>query len=780
MKTKIIILSILSIFLAFIMTGCYDSSKEKEATVVFNFGGGNQDNYSASSLTSWPPKDIELHSLRYEINFLSFSDTKLSFDASGSGPFTYTISPGDYIIEVIAYTSDGECAYSSKGITLSPGQNYVPITMQRSGKYEAYINITPPEASITKGGNQTFLVSPSHGLSIGDTFTDSYIWSVEGKTSGNTKFNPESTGSTANLVVGSDETASTLIVKAELASNRSRYVTATVAITEVIVIDAQTPIITTQPQDANCLVGSAIALTVAASITDGGTPSYQWYSNSTNSNSGGTEIPGETKTGYTPDTTTPGIYYYYVMVTNTNNSVNGNTTATVPSNFVTVEVELPPLSGTVIIKPNSNPDSLTGVYWEGQQMEADIGALSGTGTITCIWKRGTTEIATTNAPFYILTTADCHEEITVTVSRDDCSGTITSDPVKVYKSISTLTELDSVVRAKLNGNYVLTNTSPITISAVTWAPIGDGNTPFTGIFDGNGKTITFPSGSGFDPVFARNEGSGNDIYCAGLFGVIGSGGEVKNLSLTGDVSATFNDYWGECGVVAGENCGAIYNVSTSVNITGANSGGGLFIGSIAGVNNESGSNPGTIRNCYSTGAISGSGDSSNSVGAGGILGRHQAVVDEVKYCWAEGTVFADRGSPAMAAGIVASYGAPGIITNCVALHTNVVGDSYYSARILQGSNEGLSDNYANSAMVDSTLSGTTFTTDLGSNMSNGESVSIASTEITDGSWWTGNTGPKWTTVGTGAVWGGNNENMPWKWDSLNSRPILWFETTLNQ
>ena len=52
------------------------------------------------------------------------------------------------------------------------------------------------------------------------------------------------------------------------------------------------------------------------SITHNNNLSYQWYSNSTASNIGGTLITGETDNIYTPPaTSTPGKYYYYVVVT---------------------------------------------------------------------------------------------------------------------------------------------------------------------------------------------------------------------------------------------------------------------------------------------------------------------------------------------------------------------------------------------------------------------------------------------------------------------------------
>jgi len=90
-------------------------------------------------------------------------------------------------------------------------------------------------------------------------------------------------------------------------------------------VDAQTPNITVQPEDA-IYTGSSITLRVTASVTDGGTLSYQWYSNTAASNENGTLINGETSTNYRPVTTVDGTFFYYVAVTNKNGNVSGKRT----------------------------------------------------------------------------------------------------------------------------------------------------------------------------------------------------------------------------------------------------------------------------------------------------------------------------------------------------------------------------------------------------------------------------------------------------------------------
>ncbi|MFN6015414.1 MAG: SprB repeat-containing protein, partial [Flavobacteriales bacterium] len=82
------------------------------------------------------------------------------------------------------------------------------------------------------------------------------------------------------------------------------------------------PSITTQPQANStvCLNGTLTLSTIAAN----GTPSlnYQWYSNTTNSNTGGNPISGATSASYSVPTGTVGTYYYYCVVSAPGNGCN--------------------------------------------------------------------------------------------------------------------------------------------------------------------------------------------------------------------------------------------------------------------------------------------------------------------------------------------------------------------------------------------------------------------------------------------------------------------------
>ena len=63
-------------------------------------------------------------------------------------------------------------------------------------------------------------------------------------------------------------------------------------------------------------IGIPVTLDGTATAGDGGMLTYQWYRNTVDSNGGGTAIDGATEPVYTPDTTTVGSSFYYVVAVN--------------------------------------------------------------------------------------------------------------------------------------------------------------------------------------------------------------------------------------------------------------------------------------------------------------------------------------------------------------------------------------------------------------------------------------------------------------------------------
>jgi hypothetical protein len=147
-----------------------------------------------------------------------------------------------------------------------------------------------------------------------------------------------------------------------MAGEKIRTAVSSVAKVEKIagsVTHAEEPTINTHPQGDSYTVGTpATSLSVTATIADGGTLSYRWYRNTVASTSGGTSISGATGDTYTPPTTAAGTVYYYVIVTNTNDSVNGTQVRTATSNVAAIVVS-GNLTGSWIGNINGSPVTLT-------------------------------------------------------------------------------------------------------------------------------------------------------------------------------------------------------------------------------------------------------------------------------------------------------------------------------------------------------------------------------------------------------------------------------------
>jgi len=181
-------------------------------------------------------------------------------------------------------------------------------------------------------------------------------------------------------------------------------------------------------------------------------------------------------------------------------------------------------------------------------------------------------------------------------------------------------------------------------------PIGNVSNPFSGTFDGAGKsisnlTITYCPACGVLP--------------SGLFGVL-DGGVIKNVTLL-DVNINENDI---AGSLVGRNMGQIINCSAEGKLSGRNYAGGLVgynegqiidsrsevtVSGKKSVGGLAGYNIGTIRNSYATGPVTGEdetgglvgsnldralvatsyarGDVSGNENAGGLVGYNGAVVE---------------------------------------------------------------------------------------------------------------------------------------------------------
>ena len=215
-------------------------------------------------------------------------------------------------------------------------------------------------------------------------------------------------------------------------------------------------------------------------------------------------------------------------------------------------------------------------------------------------------------------------------------------------------------------------TAVIAVDANNSNGIFDG-TVFSGVFDGNGHTIS--------NLTIDTNSAGNDFL--GLFGEIGSGGKIKNLGLK-NVNITGGDNSVYLGGLAGWNASGsnISNCYSSGNISsGASS---THLGGLAG------DNDGTISDCYSTGAIN-SGD--NSTDLGGLVGLGGGTISN---SYSTSDVNSGNSSQYLGGLIARNWGGGATINNCYSAGTVKGGGSSQNLGGLIGFNNsgGVSNCYS--------------------------------------------------------------------------------------
>jgi hypothetical protein len=399
-----------------------------------------------------------------------------------------------------------------------------------------------------------------------------------------------------------------------------------------------------------------------------------------------------------------------------------------PGKPVTPDPGGPALTGTVTITASSQP-SLSGEYIMGQTLTAAVSNSNGMGVESFVWKANNVVIPNVTSSAYTIADSDRNKTITVQAWHSENSGSITSAPVKIHPGKPVSTPFDLIaIGIDLAENYILTSDITVTTSPVTTPITGN----FAGIFDGNGKTITFDNVS--DGLFAVNYGT------------------IKNLKLTGTINA--GDI-AVLGAVAGfNNNGTIQNISSSVVITRNDT-------SLINAGGIVGTNYGPIKNCYSTGNITVSASGGFSF-AGGIAGDNS---NEILYCWANGNINNTDGYPNRGAGGIVGQSYTNI-SNCIALNGSVIaGAAYYGIQVGRIWGDGLptaANNYGLDTMTNG--SSTPWTNNTPNGQDGGD---VSSAQAASQTWWTGTAG--WTINPAD----GGGEASPWVWGG--NRPKLWFE-----
>ncbi len=235
---------------------------------------------------------------------------------------------------------------------------------------------------------------------------------------------------------------------------------------------ATAPTITTQPSSLNLTYGytDGNTLTVAADSIDGHTLSYQWYSNTANSTTGGTAISDATSLSYTvPTGGSVGTTYYYCVVTatRTDNSEAASTTSSVATMTV----------GRADISPAVTMSNYT---YGGTVSTPSITGNTGNGTVTYYYNTTNSNSGGTAWSGVTATSLDAGTYyLYATVAETDNYNAATTDAVSFAVGAGTWTNTTASGTAMQGANGTVDLTSCLAAGGSFGSP-----TTSDGIIDG--------------------------------------------------------------------------------------------------------------------------------------------------------------------------------------------------------------------------------------------------------------------------------------------------------
>ena len=208
------------------------------------------------------------------------------------------------------------------------------------------------------------------------------------------------------------------------------------------------------------------------------------------------------------------------------------------------------------------------------------------------------------------------------------------------------------IKNDLTGMYKLGN--DISLSE-DWTPIGDNSASFLGVFDGNNYKIT-----------GLNVPADKGGNYAGFFGIMGSSGIIKDLSIEiredGKVEAADSESSYAGGLVA-KTSGSIINCNVSGDVVGKN-----YVGGLTGIVER-----GSVNNSFSKGSVIATGSY-----VGGLIG----IVDRgsVNNSFSKGSVIA---TGSYVGGLIGLYCSDNNIANCYSESSVSAGSSMVGGLIGQ-------------------------------------------------------------------------------------------------
>ncbi|MGI6665645.1 MAG: putative Ig domain-containing protein [Christensenellaceae bacterium] len=396
---------------------------------------------------------------------------------------------------------DGEAIDGAVGATYTPSiaaageiEYTVEVTNTNAGAITPTASITSDPITITvttfaimSDDTERFLWGTSGSFGVETNATASVTYALDGEEPAGVSIHATSGILTVpgTLELGSYSFEITAAYNEETASQDFTIV--------VYLDNAEMPTIITDPESETYKENDEIiALTVAANVEDGGVLSYQWYSNTSNSTSDGTEIQGETATSYTPPSTI-GTNYYYVVVTNTNVAAEEQT-ATATSAVAAITVN-------ALDIPEITSNDSTQVYYEeaGSFTVAADGAgitFSLDGAPTGISIAADTGIITIAA-----TTAEGEHIFDIIAANEDGEDTQTFTLYVIRRAAET-----PVITVEPADAWYVVGESPVALSVSVETPSDGGSLSYQWYKDG------VPIGGATNSTYSPDTGMGETAY----------------------------------------------------------------------------------------------------------------------------------------------------------------------------------------------------------------------------------------------------------------------------
>lgn len=299
---------------------------------------------NASVALSWtaPTSDggaaISGYKVEYSSNSGSTWTSATNNTGSTSTSYTATgLTNGTaYIFRVSAINSAGTGTASSNSSAVTPSTTPGAPTSVAGTAGNAQVALTWTAPTSTGG-------AAISGYKIEYSANNGSSWTTATSNTGSTSTSYTATGLT-NLTTYLFKVSAINVAGTGTASSNSASITP----------GAQTPTISSHPASSTRTAGQSVTFSVSASVTDGGTLSYQWKKNGTNVGTNSASYTISTVSSSSADT-------YTVTVTNTKNS----TTASVTSNIASLTiVGAPTAPQNVTLSSNSQSAGRLRITWD--------------------------------------------------------------------------------------------------------------------------------------------------------------------------------------------------------------------------------------------------------------------------------------------------------------------------------------------------------------------------------------------------------------------------------